>query len=148
MVEIVTQRRGDALVPVSEADRQVLILLPERRFITIDAEPRAPERLKRWFFALLQLLVEATGRWPTPEIARREIMTRTGFFSSMVINTNGDARITPLSMTGWGYVEWRQFLDVALPFIIENYVGETRAQFRDRVDAFVGIKYREAWEGK
>lgn len=147
MVEIVTQRRGDALVPVSEADRQVLILLPERRFITISAEPKAPLKLQRWFHAMLALLVEATGRWPTVAIAKREILIRTGFFSSMVISTNGDSRITPESTAEWGLVEWRLFLDRALPFIVENYVGETRAQFRDRVDAFVGIKYKDAIDG-
>ena len=147
MVEIVTQRRGDALVPVSEADRQVLILLPERRFITISAEPKAPLKLQCWFHAMLALRVEATNRWPTVSIAKREILIRTGFFSSMVISTNGDARITPESTAEWGMVEWRQALDVIMPFVIENYVGETHARFRDRVDAFVGIKYREAWEG-
>jgi hypothetical protein len=50
-------------------------------------------------------------------------------------------------MTDWGLLEWRAFLDVAVPFVIENYVGESRATFRNRVDAFLGIKFKEAWEG-
>jgi len=147
VVEFCVQRRSDALIPISEADRQVLVLLPERRFITVTAEPKAPLKLQRWFHAMLALLVEATNRWPTVAIAKREILIRTGFFSSMVISTNGDARITPESTAEWGMVEWRQALDVIVPFVIENYVGESHAKFRDRVDAFVGIKFKEAIDG-
>jgi hypothetical protein len=72
------------------------MLLPERRLITITADAKAPLKLKRWFFAMLQLLCEATGRWPTPEIARKEIMIRTGFFESMHRAVNdrlGPARV-------------------------------------------------------
>lgn len=124
------------------------MLLPERRLITITAEPRAPAKLKRWFFAMLQLLCEATGRWPTPEIARKEIMIRTGFFESMVIAGDGSTRFSAQSISGWGLIEWRAFLDVAVPYVIEHYVGESRASFRNRVDAFLGIKLSEAMNGE
>lgn len=147
VVEFCVQRQGQALLPVSASDRTALMLLPERRLITITAEPRAPTKLKRWFFAMLQLLCEATGRWPSTEVARKEIMIRTGFFESMVISGDGSTRFTPQSVADWGLIEWRAFLDAAVPFVIENYVGESRANFRNRVDAFLGIKYKEAWEG-
>lgn len=146
MVEFYVQRRGHLLLPLNASDRMAMDALPERRLITVNADTVAPPKLKRWFFAMLQLLVEATGRWPTVEMARREIMVRTGFFDSIVISGDGTTRFTPQSMAGWQAVEWRAFLDVAIPYIIEHYAGGTRAQFRDKVDAFLGIKLKEAWE--
>ena len=146
MVTIYMQRRGHLLLPLSASDKLSMEALPERRLLTIEGDAKAPEKLKRWFFAMLQLLVEATGRWPTPEEARREIMVKVGYFDSIVISGDGSTRFTPRSMAGWQASDWRAFLDVAIPYIIENYAGETRAKFRDRVDAFLGIKLKEAWE--
>lgn len=146
MVEFCVQRLGGVLEPLSAADRSVMMLLPQRRILTITAEPRAPLKLQRWFHAMLALLVEATDRWGDVRSAKREILIRTGFFESIVINGNGDTRFNPQSTAEWGLLEWRAFLDRAVPFVIENYVGETKGSFRARVDAFLGIKFREAWE--
>lgn len=146
MVEIYMQRRGSLLLPVSASDEMELLRLPERRFLTIEANAKAPLKLKRWYFAMLQLLVEATGRWPTKEIAHRELMIAAGFFDSVVISGDGSTRFTPQSVSGWEFLEWRAYLDRLLPIVISRYVGETPAQFRNRVDAFLGIKLREAWE--
>lgn len=144
-IEFYAQRRGGLILPLGEADRRAMDALPERRLITLTGTVKAPVKLARWFFAALALLVEATSRWPTVEMARREIMIRTGFFDSIVIAGDGTTRFTAQSMAGWDASDWRAFLDVAIPYIIENHVGETRAKFRDRVDAFLGLKLAEAW---
>lgn len=144
MVEFCVQRQEGILLPISASDRAELMLLPEKRFITITANPQASLRLRRWFHAMLQLLVEATGLWPNVEMAKRQLLVKCGFFDSLVISNDGSTRFTPQSTTEWGNAEWRAFLDVAVPYVIEHYVGESRANFRDRVDAFVGIRYKEA----
>lgn len=138
-------RSGQLLMPVSASDARELVLLPERVAFTVTAEAKAPLRLSRWYRAGVQLLVEATGRWPTTEVAHREISIRAGFFESFVLSTDGDVRYTAVSTAGWGLVEWRTFLDAALPVMLE-YAGETHAQFRNRVDRFFGITLKEAWE--
>lgn len=147
MVEFCVQRRGGLLLPLSASDRQAMDILPERRLISISASTKAPAKLKRWYWAMVQLLVEATGRWPSKEVAHQELMTLAGMIDSYVIDTNGTTRFTPMSVAGWELVEWRAYLDALVPIVIEKFVGETRAQFRNRVDAFLGIKYQEAWEG-
>lgn len=144
MIEFCVQRRGQRLEPLSASDRAEMVLLPERRIITITAAPKAPLKLQRWFHAMLQLLVEATGLWGDVRAAKRDILIRTGFFESVVINGDGSTRFNPQSTAEWGLIEWRAFLDRAVPFVIENYVGESRANFRNRVDAFLGIKLAEA----
>ncbi len=146
MVEFYVQLRGRLLLPLSASDLEEMERLPERRILRVDADAKAPLKLKRWFFAMMQLLCEATGRWPTPEHARRELMVRTGYFESIVIAGDGSTRFNPQSMADWKASDWRTFLDRAIPYIIEHYAGETRAQFRDRVDAFLGIKLKDAWE--
>jgi hypothetical protein len=146
VVEFCVQRRGGILVPLSSADMADMTRLPERRIITLDADVKAPAKLKRWYWALCSLLVEATGRWASKEIAHREFMFQAGMIESIVISTNGDYRITPISTAGWEFVEWREYLDRLLPIVAEKYAGETQARFRNRVDAFLGIRLKEAWE--
>lgn len=124
-----------------------MLLLPVRRLITVTATTKTPAKLRRWYFALCSLLVEATGRWPTKEIAHKEFMFLAGMVESIVISTNGDYRTTPVSTAAWDYSDWRAYLDRLMPIILERFVGESRAAFRNRVDAFVGIKFKEAWEG-
>ena len=146
MATIYVKRQGSILLPISASDDVEMLRLPERRIITIEADARAPLKMKRWFHAMVQLLCEATGRWPTPAEAKKEILIRTGFFESFVIDADGSTRYSAQSTADWQYLEWRAFLDKAVPFVVENYVGETRAQFRNRVDAFLGVKLKEAWE--
>lgn len=146
MVDFCVQRRGGALLPISASDNVELLRIPERRVVSIATQSAPPGKLPRWYRAGVQLLVEATGRWPNREIAHREIMMKAGFFESFVISTAGDVRYTPQSTSGWGLIEWREFLDRAIPVMLE-FSGETRAEFRDRVDRFFGIRLKEAWEG-
>lgn len=146
MVTFCAQRRGNIIIPASESDYREMIRLPERMVFSLESNPRAPLKLTRWYWAALQLLVEATGRWPNKDVANREISIQAGYVESIVINTGGDYRVSAISKSGWGLVEWREFIDAAVPVML-RFVGETRAQFRDRVDRFFGIKFKEAWEG-
>ena len=147
MVDFVGQRKGHLILPLSDSDAAELLRIPERRAFTVSISPGAvPLKLQRWYRAGVQLLVEATGRWPNRDVAHREIIIRAGFFESFVISTNGNVRYTPASTAGWGLVEWREFIDRALPILLE-FAGESRADFRARVDRFFGIKFKEAYEG-
>lgn len=143
MVDLCMQRKGEAFVCVSSSDRMEILRLPERRVFSVSATLPAPPKIQRWYRAGVQLLVEATGRWPNREIAHREIMMRAGYFESFVISTSGDTRYTPASTAGWQYVEWREFIDRTLPILLE-FAGESRADFRNRVDRFFGISLKEA----
>lgn len=142
MVDFCIQRKGAALFPVSEPDMRDLLLIPERRVYSIEVHPKAPPKIARWYRAGVDLLVEATGRWPDRSVAHREIMWRTGYIESFVISTNGDTRITAASQQGWDFIDWQRFLLAAMPVMME-FAGESRAQFRDRVDRFFGIKLQE-----
>lgn len=146
MVTFCAQRKGNILLPVSEPDFREMARIPERRVFSFETNPKVPLKLSRWYWAALALLVEATGRWPTKEIANKEITIQAGYVESIVINTGGDYRISAVSKSEWGLIDWREFLDAAIPVMLQ-FAGETRAQFRDRVDRFFGIKLREAWEG-
>lgn len=138
-------RRGGLIWPATPSDEIEVQRLPANRVITGNFDPIAPPILGRWYRAGVQLLVEATGRWPNREVAHREFMIKAGMFESMVLNDAGDYRITPASTRGWNAIEWRDFLTAVLPHMLE-VAGETQAQFRDRVDRFFGIKFKEAWE--
>lgn len=146
MVSFCVQRRDSILVPITPSDEIELRLLPLRRVFSVEIHPKAPLKLSRWYRAGLQLLTEATGRWASADLAHREIMFKSGYVDQVTVSTGGDVRITPISQAGWDLVEWRIFLDHAMPIMLE-FAGETRAQFRDRVDRFFGLKYKEVWEG-
>lgn len=146
MIELWVYRKGEVLIPASASDRMEIARLPQMKMGTAAIHMRPSKKLPRWYRAMVQLLTEATGRWPNRELAHKELMVRSGFFESFVINGSGDARITPMSTAEWDAVQWRAYLDVCIPLILREYVGGTRAEFRDRVDAFLGIKLREAWE--
>lgn len=145
MIDFCVYRRGSLLVPVSASDEVEIARLPERRVFSVQTNPIVPAKLPRWYRAGVQLLVEATGQWPNRETADRQITIRAGYFESIVITIGGDTRFNPQSKAGWGAVQWREFVDRAIPVMME-YAGETKAQYRDRVDRFFGIKLREAWE--
>lgn len=145
MIDFYLVRRGVQLHVATAHDAAQILRLPSNRIIAVTANPLAPPKMQRWYRGAVHLLVEATGRWANQEIADREIMIKAGFFDSFVISTGGDHRFSPQSKTGWGYVEWRSYLDAALPVMIE-FAGTTRAQYRDRVDVYLGIKLKEAWE--
>lgn len=146
MVEIYLQRRGSVLVPISASDDVEIKRLPERRLLTAEINGKTPMKIQRWYRAAVQLLTEATGRWPNRDIAHNEIMIRAGYFESMTISTDGTTRYFAASTREWGLVEWREAMDRLIPVLI-MFAGETPAQYRNRVDAFLGIKLKEAMEG-
>lgn len=143
-VELYVSRRGLSFLPASASDEAEFIRLPERRALAVTVSPRVPPKLPRWYRAMVQLLVEATGRWPNREIAHKELMIKAGFFETVVLNANGDVRFAAQSTAEWDLVQWRSYIDTVLPLIIRDYAGSTQAQFRDRVDRFLGIKLNEA----
>lgn len=145
MIDFYIVRRGVQLHVATAHDASQILRLPPNRIIAVTADPKAPLKMQRWYRGAVHLLVEATGRWANQEIADREIMIKAGFFDSFVISNAGDHRFSPQSKSGWGYVEWRGYIDAALPVMIE-FAGTTRAQYRDRVDSYLGIKLKEAWE--
>lgn len=122
-----------------------MVRLPERRIITLQASVKVPPKIPRWYRAAVQLLTEATGRWPNREIAHKEIMIAAGFFETITIGADGKTKLMPQSTAEWGLVEWRNFLDAAMPVLV-NLAGETPAKYRDRVDGFLGLKLKEALE--
>lgn len=139
-------RRDASLVPAAAADQQELLRLPEKRFLVAEVDTNPPLKIQRWYWSMVALLVEATGNWPNKEQAHKHFMITAGFFESVVIQGDGSTRFFPMSIAGWGYLDWRTYLDRLMPIIVERYVGETRAQFRNRVDAYIGFKLKEAWE--
>lgn len=145
MVDFTGYRRGSVILPVSASDEREILRLPQNVAMQLNVSPRVPGKIPRWYRAGVQLLVEATGRWPNREIAHREIMFTAGYIDSFVINERGEYRATMQSTAGWDHVQWREFLDAALPVMLK-FAGETRAQYRNRVDRFFGISLREAWE--
>lgn len=147
MVDFCVQRKGSTLLPISESDQVELFRLPERRVFSIEAHPRAPLKLQRWYRAALQILVEATGRWPSADVANREITIEAGYLESFVISpATGEYRITAESKSGWDLIQWSEFLMRAMPIMLK-FADETPAKFRHRVDKFFGISLQEAMKG-
>lgn len=146
MVEFCVQRKGSILLPISGSDERELWRLPERRVFSIEAHPKAPLKLSRWYRAGVQLLVESTGRWPNAEIAHKEIMMQAKYFEAVVVSMDGKTDWRPSSQMGWDLVQWQEFLNAAVPIMLD-IAGESQAKFRDRVDKFFGLKLKEIWEG-
>lgn len=119
--------------------------LPERVVMAVEIRPKVPAKLPRWYRAAVQLLVEATGHWPNREQAHQQLMIEAGFFSSLIIFADGSTKFNAQSTADWSAVEWREYIDRILPKMME-IAGESRAQFRDRVDRFFGITLKQAWE--
>lgn len=146
MIEFYVVRRAAHLEMATAHDAAQILRLPPNRILSVQASPKAPLKLSRWYRGMVALLVEATGRWPNQEIAHKEFMYLAGMVDSIVIKPDGTARMTPMSTTEWDIIWWRDYLDRIMPIIVERFVGETRAAFRDRVDRYIGIKMKEAWE--
>lgn len=144
-LDLYVQRKGSLLVPVTKSDQIEIERLPHHRVLSAHINLQDAPKIQRYYRAAVQLLTESVGRWPNREIAHHEIMMRAGYFDSFVISANGDVRYTPQSTIGWDEVQWKEFLMRAMPILLE-FAGESRAQFRDRVDKFFGMKLREAWE--
>lgn len=147
MIDFCVQRRGSVLLPVTASDEAELKLLPQFRVMNAEISADAPLKLKRWYRSMIQLLTEATGKWPDRDAAHTELMIRSGYFDSFILDAAGNLqRFKAQSTVDWDIVKWRAYLDAVIPLIIRDYVGETRAEFRDRVDRYLGIKLKEVWE--
>lgn len=144
MIDFYIVRRGYQIHAATASDAVEIQRLPANRVMRVTADPLVPKKLPRWYRAMVQTLGEGIGR--DRDGLHRELMIRAGMFDSVVIAGDGTTRFSPQSTAEWGAVEWRTYIDRVLPIIIAEYAGETRAEFRNRVDAFLGVKLKEAWE--
>ena len=142
--ELLMVRRGSFLQPATRFDEEAMSDLPIKTAITVSISKTPSTKMRAWYRALLTKVTEATGAWPTPDQAHRQLLVRCGFMESMVISQSGDIRVTPESTADWDRFRWQAYLDVLIQVLVEEHFGNIKDRILLReVEQFVGIRYEE-----
>lgn len=142
---------GGALVPVGEADRQIISKWKVGQGIKCKFSRLRNIRFHRKFFAMLDLAFDV---WEPPEVShngmpaiknrerfRKDLLIASGFYET-VVNINGQIRAEAKSMSfdSMGEDEFNQVYsavaDVILQRILRNY---TRSDLDSVVDEILGF---------
>ena len=138
-------RRGRYLHPASRIDEDEMGDIPQKVALRVLVSRKPSSKMKAWYRALLSRLVEATGMWPTPEQAHRQLLIRCGYMESMVISTDGDVRVSPVSTADWDGSSWRFYInDLLILLTTEILPGVTRRALVGEVERMIGIQLEEA----
>ncbi|SDQ98510.1 Protein of unknown function [Rhizobiales bacterium GAS113] len=106
---------GQALWPRARFD--LALLGKFRRDVPLEAEIKERRSLPRHrlYWAVLQAVVDATGKWTSAEIMHEAVKMHLGYFE-MVADLNGELRSRPKS-TSFGKmdeVEFREYFNAAM----------------------------------
>ena len=92
------RRAALSLVPVSREARELLAAVKEGATVFIEVwQPRNWQQHRK-YFAVLNNVVEATGRWTSTEHLRRDILISLGRFDEHVNQFTGEVTKVPHSM--------------------------------------------------
>lgn len=92
------KRVGWALLPAGKAGRQLLAAIKEGATIFVEIWSPRNMAQHRKYFAILNNVVEATGRWVSSEHLRRDILLALGRFDQHVNQFTGEVVQVPHSM--------------------------------------------------
>ncbi|MCQ8781665.1 hypothetical protein [Mangrovibrevibacter kandeliae] len=136
---------GGVLRPAAPADADRLERVPVRTLVTTTITRSPSDRMRAWYRALVERLVEMTDRWPDADQAHRELMIKCGFFESVVINGRGDVRFTPQSTAEWDAFQWRSYVDSLLLKLATDIIPSIdSAEVRATVEAMAGMSFETA----
>jgi hypothetical protein len=92
------RKNGLALVPADRAARELHASIPDAAVFVQLWKPRNMAQHRK-FFAILNNVVEATGRWTSTEHLRRDILISLNRFDEEVSRLTGEVRQVPHSMS-------------------------------------------------
>lgn len=92
------RRQSFGLVPVSADARKLIADIDEGKTVFVEVWHPRNWAQHRKFFAVLNNVVEATGRWTSTEHLRRDILIALGRFDEHVDQFTGEVHKVPHSM--------------------------------------------------
>lgn len=109
------RRSGAALVPVDRAARDWLDAQPEGRALMVSVrKPRNPDH-HRLLFALLNLVVQSTDKWPDVDTLLHDLKLATGLIEKHINGITGEIVVRPqsISFAAMDQARFRQWFDRA-----------------------------------
>lgn len=109
------RRRDGVLVPVDRAARDWLSTLDDNRAVMVSVRrPRNPDH-HRLLFALLNLVVESTDKWPDVDTLLHDLKLATGLVEKHVNGITGEIVVRPqsISFAAMDQKRFRQWFDRA-----------------------------------
>lgn len=140
MTTFVLTRRGDALVPVDEEDREVVSRLREGEPLRVDIKARRNVRQHRLYWALVRLLQKNTDLWGSEEAASDSLKLAAGHVDQVMNPLTGEIQLKPRSIAfeKMEQAQFNRFFNRVLYIVSERLLGvandELRGQVFDLVD--------------
>lgn len=142
--ELLMLRKGRGLLPATRFDEEAVFEIPFNVPVLISVSKTPYPKMRSWYRALLALLVSATGAWPTPQEAHRQLLVRCGFGKAVMISAAGEIRVTAPSTADWDLFEWRQYLDILIDVLSREYFHTIPTpELLREVEQMAGTRYEE-----
>jgi hypothetical protein len=144
--ELLMIKRGEVLFPAFPSDKETMLFVPERHYLTVSIKRSPPDKMRHWYRALCARIYDAQpGLWPDPQMVHRSMLLRCGFFESLLVTEKGDMRFTPPSTREWDGIRWRAYLDALWPIVVNEIIPEVGdARLRDSLKTMCGLSLQEA----
>lgn len=142
---IIMRRRGDKLEPVTEVDRELLLVIPDGADLTVRVSRSRSPRQHRLFWALLQLVVDNHEYYKRPEQLVEWIKVRLGYVDETKWH---DGRVwfktKSISFAAMGQDQFKQFFTMAVDLIVNEVIeGMDRDALLAEVSAIMGENVRQ-----
>lgn len=148
--EIIVSRALRGLEPVSAYDSELLALYPLGKMLTAKLTQKRSGNHHRFYWALLERVKTATGRFPTAESLHEALKIELGYVQA-VISLKGEITLVPKS-TGFANMdqaEFRIYFEAALSAILSLILrGVRRQDLLTEVESMLGFTFDSLWTEK
>ena len=126
---IIMRRRGDKLEPVTEVDRELLLVIPDGADLTVRVSRSRSPRQHRLFWALLQIVIENHPFYNRPEQLLEWLKVRLGYVDETAWH-DGQVwfKTKSISFGAMGQDSFRKFFDASVDTIIADVLPETNKE--------------------
>jgi hypothetical protein len=142
---IIMRRKGAKLEPVTEVDRELLLLIPEGADITVRASRSRSPKQHRLFWSLLQLVVDNHDYYKRPEQLLEWMKVRLGYVEETIWH-DGQVwfKTKSISFAAMGQDQFRQFFTMAVDLIVSEVIqGMDKDALLSEVSAMMGENVRQ-----
>lgn len=141
------RRKGGRLEPCSLMDEEALNEFPEGKDLTVTVKRARSLKQHRFFWALLQKVVDNHAEYYKPEQLLLWIKIRLGYVDEVKFHDDKIWWVAKsISFNSMGQDEFRKFFDTALDVILAEVILVDRSDFLREVEEMVGFKLEEVWK--
>lgn len=135
MTTLVLARRGGALVPVDDDDREIISRLREGEPLRAEIKARRNVRQHRLYWALVRLLQQNTDLWGSEEAASDSLKLAAGHVEQVMNPLTGEIQLKPRSIAfeKMEQAHFDRFFNRVLYIVSERILGVANEDLRQQV---------------